>query len=116
MFMELGLLTLKKPEDLLRDFPLAEGPHFIPVVEDQSQAGRAASISFQPFFEGNRLDQISPSRLDFLVFEDLTRKEAGGYQPQASDESPYPPCGPDLRPNHFGVFPVKEFSGPATVV
>jgi hypothetical protein len=77
--------------DLIRDFPLIEGSRFIPVVEDHGQAGRAAIISSQPFFEGNLLDQISVRGLDFLVFEDLTRKEAGGNQTQAGDESPYPP-------------------------
>ena len=49
--------------DLIRDLPLAEGSRFIPGVEDHGQTGRAAIIYFQPFFEGDRLDQMPLFRL-----------------------------------------------------
>ena len=52
--------------DLIRDLSLAEGSRFIPGVEDHGQTGRAAIIAFQPFLEGDRLDQMALIRLGFF--------------------------------------------------
>jgi len=73
------------PPGLIPPLPQLPDPHKIlgrhgitAAEEGIMKENRSSTISFQPFFERNRLYQVSFFRLDFPVFENLSGKEARG--------------------------------------
>jgi hypothetical protein len=77
-------------EDLVGDGALAEGPVSVPIVEDHGQAGGPAEVPFQPFFKGDRLDQMAPLGRRFLILGNWRGKKNGRSKRQDREERHYP--------------------------